>query len=235
MTTYTQLVQRLREIKDMGYVRTHRAGPTGIGKTLEDLMGIKENNVPGPNAAMVELKSERKNASNMVTLFTKSPLPRGANSALLERHGYESAVGNRRKKLHTTVNARTYNQLRGKPGLKIDVGKSQISLIDAKNEVLGHWDRETLRNSFEKKLRKLLYVKADARGCGAEEEFWFNEAWFLSGFNFDSFVNLMRKTIILVDIRMGQYPDGRPHDHGTAFRVFPDQLDVCFGHRKTIV
>jgi len=60
-------------IKEMGYVKTHRTGNTGIGKTLEDLLGITENNVPGPNAAMVELKSVRKNVSSMLTLFTKSP------------------------------------------------------------------------------------------------------------------------------------------------------------------
>ena len=89
--------------------------------------------------------------------------------------------------------------------------------------------------SFERKLPKLLYVKADARGKGAEEEFWFNEAWLLSGFDFTNFVQLLMKGVIYIDIRMGQYSDGRIHDHGTAFRVFPDKLDLCFSHRKKIM
>jgi hypothetical protein len=38
-------------------VETHRAGSTGIGKTLEDLLGIEENNVPGPDAVGVELQT----------------------------------------------------------------------------------------------------------------------------------------------------------------------------------
>ncbi|HRR95408.1 MAG TPA: MvaI/BcnI family restriction endonuclease [Candidatus Ratteibacteria bacterium] len=70
---------------------------------------------------------------------------------------------------------------------------------------------------------------------GSNEEFWFNEAWLLSGFNFDNFLNLLREGTILVDIRIGQYPDGRPHDHGTGFRVSPDKLDLCFLHRETIL
>jgi len=37
----------------------------------------------------------------------------------------------------------------------------------------------------------------------------------------------------LVDIRIGQYPDGRPHDHGTGFRVLPDKLDLCFSNRNS--
>ncbi len=82
MTGYDELIRRLREIEEMGYIRTHRAGNTGVGKTLEDLLGIKENNIPGPNSAMIELKSARKNAKSMLTLFTKSPLPEKANSVL---------------------------------------------------------------------------------------------------------------------------------------------------------
>jgi len=45
---FEEFVERLQEIESMGYVETHRAGNTGIGKTLEDLLGIEENNIPGP-------------------------------------------------------------------------------------------------------------------------------------------------------------------------------------------
>jgi len=228
------LIKKLKSIKEMGYVKTHRTGNTGIGKTLEDLLEITENNVPGPNAAMIELKSARKNVSSMLTLFTKSPLPPKANSVLLERFGYESARGNKRKELHTTVNAKEYNRLKGKPGFKIDIQKDRVNLITIQKEIVGYWDKETLKNSFEKKLPKLLYVKAEAKDKGSNEKFWFNEAWLLSGFNFENFLNLLKEGIILVDIRIGQYPDGRPHDHGTGFRVFPDKLDLCFEYRERI-
>jgi len=229
------LIKRLREIKEKGYIKTHRTGNTGVGKTLEDLLGITENNIPGPNAAMIELKSERKNTSSMLTLFTKSPLPPKANAVLLERFGYKSARGNERKELHTTVNAKEFNTLKGTPGFKIDIQKDRINLITAEKEVVGYWDKETLKNSFERKLPKLLYVKADAKGTGANETFHFNEAWLLSGFDFENFIHLLKEGVIFVDIRIGQYQDGRPHDHGTGFRVFPDKLDLCFSHRERIM
>jgi len=235
MITYPELIEKLKAIKGMGYIKTHRAGTTGIGKTLEDLLGIVENNIPGPNAAMIELKSARKNVSSMLTLFTKSPLPRKANSVLLQRFGYESARGNKRKELHTTVNARGYNQLKGEPGFKINIQNDKVNLINTHDEILGYWDKETLKKSFERKLPKLLYVKAEVKGRGSNEEFWFNEAWLLSGFNFDNFLSLLKEGTILVDIRIGQYPDGRSHDHGTGFRVFPDKLDLCFEYREKIM
>jgi len=50
--SYQELIEKLKELKRRGFVRTHRRGDTGIGKTLEDVLGIQENNVPGPNACM---------------------------------------------------------------------------------------------------------------------------------------------------------------------------------------
>jgi len=79
MITYEEMVKKLIEIKEMGFIRTHRSGNTGVGKTLEDLLGIKENNIPSPNGIKTELKSARKNAKSMLTLFTKSPLPPKCN------------------------------------------------------------------------------------------------------------------------------------------------------------
>ena len=235
MIGYGKLIRRLLEIKDMGYVKTHRTGNTGVGKTLEDLLGIKENNIPGPNAAMIELKSARKNTKSRLTLFTKSPLPRKANSVLLERFGYRSAKGNRKKELHTTVNAKEFNTLKGNAGFKIEITRNCINLITYEEEIVGYWEREMLRKSFERKLPKLLYVKAETKDMGSNEKFWYNEAWLLSGFNFKNFVKLLRQGVIVVDIRIGQYPDGRVHDHGTAFRILPDKLDLCFKHRKRIM
>ena len=78
MKTYQELLKTLKKIKQQGFIKTHREGPTGIGKTLEDLLGIKENAVPGPDAILTELKSARKGSPSMLTLFTKSPLPHAA-------------------------------------------------------------------------------------------------------------------------------------------------------------
>ncbi len=235
MISYEEMVGKLREIKNMGWIRTHRSGTTGIGKTLEDLLGIPENNIPSPNGIRVELKSARKNATSMLTLFTKSPLPDSANTVLLRRFGYPSRRENGRNELHTTVNAVDFNNLRGRKGFKIIISCDRIELITPDLEIVGYWDRETLKESFERKLPKVLYVKAESRGTGDNEEFWFNEAWLLSEFDFNSFVNLLREKVILVDIRIGQYPDGRPHDHGTGFRVLPVKLDLCFLHREKII
>ena len=173
---FNEFVRKLGEIKQMRFVKTNRRGDTGIGKTLEDLLGIEENNIPGPNGSMIELKSARKNAKSMLTLFTKSPEPKKANSALLQRYGYPSKKGTGEKELHTTVSASGYNTLKGEIGFKIEIGDDRIELVSGSKEVLGYWSKDILRERFTRKMPRLLYVKAETRGRGADEEFWFNEA-----------------------------------------------------------
>ena len=54
MLLYTkeELVEKLKQIRNQGWIKNARTGNAGgIGNTLEDLMGIEENNLPIPNAA----------------------------------------------------------------------------------------------------------------------------------------------------------------------------------------
>lgn len=146
-----ETVQRLKELKREGYIKTHRVGQTGIGKTLEDLLDIEENNIPISNTTFAELKSARKSSHSMLTLFTKSPLPEKANSQLLDRFGYVTSLSKGRKILHTTANATEYNILRGQEGFKINVAEGKLSLISRDREEVGFWDESTLKNAFEKK------------------------------------------------------------------------------------
>ncbi len=237
MLSYEEFVKRLKEIKEMGWIKTHRTGPTGIGKTLEDLLGIKENNIAGPDHEKFELKSTRKHTTSMLTLFTKSPLPRGVNSQLLQRFGYPSRTrANGQKELHTTIKASEFNTILGQQGFKVEVRNNRLYLLSAEsNEELAYWEKETLKERFEAKYPGLMYVKTSSRGRGSSEEFLFDEAYLLEDFSFKNFISLIEQSVIVTDIRIGQYPDGRPHDHGTGFRVQQNKLDSCFSKRKKII
>lgn len=57
INTLNDFIQEYKKIVAMGWIKTHRSGPTGIGKTLEDLLGITENNIDGPDFGDYELKS----------------------------------------------------------------------------------------------------------------------------------------------------------------------------------
>ena len=70
--------EELKKIKRKGFIKSLRKDNTGIGYTLEETLGIKENNNGEPdftyNGLKVELKAQRKKAGSRVTLSTKSPI-----------------------------------------------------------------------------------------------------------------------------------------------------------------
>lgn len=236
MKNYAELILGLKNIKEMGFVKTHRSGNTGIGKTLEDLLGVEENNIAGPNGHMTELKGGRRQSSSMLTLFTKSPLPKGVNSMLLDGYGYPYKQN---KALHTTLPVSAFNTLRGEPGFRINITTDRVEIVHHKpykSMPTPYWDKETLRQSFLRKYPdKLLYVKADSKGRGMDESFHYNEAYLLAGFSFSRFTDLLSTGDIRTDIRIGQHPNGRPHDHGTGFRINPGKLDLCFEDRRQVL
>ena len=42
MKTFDELVEGIKELKKRGFIKAHRSDDTGIGKTLEDELGIEE-------------------------------------------------------------------------------------------------------------------------------------------------------------------------------------------------
>lgn len=235
--TLEDFVREFKEIRDKGWIKTHRSGPTGIGKTLEDL-GIPENNAGEPDFGEYELKSTRRNSQSMLTMFTKSPEPSGSNTYLLNKYGYVSPnYGNDRKVLHSTLSAGRFTPIfETGQSLRIHCGVDRIS-IESRTEIENvFWTRDILKNTFNNKYRnKFVYVKADHRGKGQNEEFLFMEAYEVSGFDYGKMIDLLEAGKIFVDLRIGQYPDGRTHDHGTGFRIRENDHPLLFAKQIRLV
>lgn len=230
--TLEDFIVKFKEIKEMGWIKTHRAGNTGIGKTLEDLLGITENNIQGPDFGNYELKSGRVNSNSMLSLITKSPEPAKSNQKLVNKFGYYSDKSRNQEKkvLHTTLKTgvdtsiyNTGNTLR--PAYIEDYetkhGPLQVlTLISNFGMEEVYWPIETFKNLINKKLGKeFVYVRAESRGTGANEEFKYTEAYLLSGIDSENIIELIKRGIMYIDIRIGQYADGTCHDHGTGFRI----------------
>jgi len=244
--TYQELLEGLKKLKKEGFIESHRSDDTGIGKTLEDELGVPENNFDGPDGLLTELKSARKKSSSMLTLFTKSPSPRGINTKLRDEYGYPDEEFRDRNSLHTTINAVDFNNLKGKKGFKLTEKEDRIEITPfypptkIKDMPTAYWLKETLKESIAKKYEhQLLYVKADSRKIGKKEEFHYTDAYILRGFDPNSFFHKLKDGIFDIDIRLGYYhtgpKKGKSHDHGTGVRIRPSLLDECFSYRKKVL
>lgn len=231
--TFEHFVDRLGRVKELGFLETHRSGNTGIGKTLEDLLSIEENNIPGPDAVGVELKSTRRQSNNLTTLFTKEP-PRVErnlwNQALVKRLGYTDSQD--RRALKVTLEPDRPNS----QGFYLSYTDRAISVDHEEYGTCALYPIGLLRETFEQKLPELVLVIADVRRIEGQEFFWYNEAYHLEDFDPVSFLELMRDGVITLDIRMHIKPNGNIRNRGTAWRILDDsKLDEAFENRTPLL
>nr|DAV38973.1 MAG TPA: MvaI/BcnI restriction endonuclease family [Caudoviricetes sp.] len=234
---------KLKDISDKGYISTLRKGDTGIGQTLEQLLELEENNLSLPDinlnlevkaAKKAELKAFRKNTDSMLTLFTKEPLSnlaRGRDRYLLETFGYTSLDPSKEKDLYTTITALDYNS----QGFKLVVKENALLLSHKTIPLDIHWPYELLKKVFEQKLPALVVVLANTRGIEFDEQFHYNEAYYLQGFNFQDFMTAVSKGYIKVDLRMHLRANNTVRNHGTAFRIVKSKLYTCFDYKLPLL
>jgi hypothetical protein len=261
MKIYTkpQLIAELKKIAAEGWIENRRHGNQGgIGNTLEDLLGIKENNLPIPNAAEWELKSQRLNTTSLTTLFHIEPSPRAIGfvpQLLLPMYGWKhSEAGNKYSAKEMSFRQTIHGNASSDRGfmVKIDrIEKKVLISFDAKkvsdkhidwlnqvNENIGlnelnpqpYWGFDDLANKAGTKLLNCFYVQANSKKENDKEYYHYCKVMMLQKFNFDGFLNALEKGDILVDF------DARTgHNHGTKFRMRQNCLPKLYEKITMIV
>ena len=229
--TLKQITQSLKELSERGWIRSNRAHNKGIGKTLEDHLGIKENNIALPDFGVMELKSQRVNTISMMTLFTKSP-DGITNAEIRKRFGYPDKEFPKIKILHQTISGGKRNAM-GFQAI-IDDGQGKL-LILKKGKLLGHYELEFLRKKAVEKIGNgLILVRAETKKLRGHEYFHYKDAYLLKEIDPTKFLAHSK-----YDIRLGVYHSGakagQPHDHGSAFRLTEEALPLLFKIHKKIL
>jgi len=232
--TLKEVQNKLREIKNKGFVKSLRRGSTGIGYTFERLFGVKENNIPIPDiGGRVEIKTIRRDSQSLITLFTFN---RGVwhirQKELIQRYGYIDNKG--RFALKNTV-------FYGKPilqklGLEINEHKNTIHLIDVTTKkAVATWDVYVIVGKFMTKLSRLLIVLAYRKIIKGKEYFHYNEAYLLTNPSPRSFIKAFKKSLIGIDLRIHLKESGAVRNRGTAFRIKEKNLIELYEHRKKLI
>lgn len=261
MKTYTKesLIAALQEIKERGWIPNGRPGNVGgVGNTLEDLLGIQENNLPIPNAAEWELKCQRAGTTALTTLFHLEPSPRAlkfVSSILLPKYGWKHGLAG----TSYSVNELSFRQTihgreRSDRGFMVKVDRADrkvlisfdVSKVDprhaewletVKNRVgLGelspqpYWGFEDLHHKAGTKLLNTFYVQAQVMKDGDKEFFHYNRILILRGFSVDNFVTAIVEGNVLIDF------DARSgHNHGTKFRLRQNARPMLYSEILEVV
>ena len=174
--TLPKIKKALKEISEKGWIKSNRLHDTGIGKTLEDILGLAENNIALPDFGVMELKSQRINTVSMLTLFTKSP-DGITNNELRQRFGYPDYEFPKIKILHQTIE----NGKKNRMGFCCKINEKQNKLFIMKdNKKVGYYSLEFLRKKAAEKIGNGVFlVLAETKRKKDGEYSHYKEAYIL--------------------------------------------------------
>lgn len=196
------------------------------GRLLEQLLGIVENNMDSPDLKDWEVKFH--GGGTLITLFHKDPQPRGVVRLLVHEHGWNDEK-NRISFRHT---------LGGESPRGFYVVNDSDRIIvrhRTKDTVNPYWKHNTLLNIAGAKLRRLIVVKGKLVKHPVRAV-TFTEATAYWDFNVSGFFDAIVKGKILIDFdaRTKEGAGSGLRNHGTKFRIHPDNLLAMFEHSKKI-
>lgn len=248
------LITALQKIRDRGWIPNARPGNVGgVGNTLEDLLGIEENNLPIPNATEWELKSQRAQTGALNTLFHMEPSPRGVKFVpriLIQKYGWRHQLAGIQYPESEMSFRQTINCLdRSDRGFKVDVDKINSKILvtfDSKKVDPRHsawlknveeraglgeldpqpyWGFNDLFHKAGTKLLNCFYVQADVMKQNGKEFFYYKRILILQDFNLGDFIRAIETGDVLVDF------DARSgHNHGTKFRLRQEARPRLYHH-----
>jgi hypothetical protein len=256
--TKQSLIEELKAIAAMGWVPNARRGNIGgIGNTLEDMLGIKENNLPIPNAAEWELKAQRLNSTALTTLFHIEPSPRAIRfvpQVLLPNYGWAHQEDGKKYATGEMSFRQTIHGLTSSDrGFMVKVDRSEKKVLisfDPDSVDIRHkawlalvkkrvglkeldpqpyWGFDDLEHKAGTKLLNAFYVQAEVKTVRGKEYYKYNKVMMLQKFGFDGFLKAIEEAKILVDF------DARSgHHHGTKFRMRQDSWPMLY-EKQTII
>ncbi len=230
-----ELLGMLRTIGGQGWVPNLRAGPTGVGYTLETMLGIPANSSKAPDYKGIEIKAGRVKSGNK-TLFTKTPnwkLSRLKSSTdiMIERGRF--APDRNRHQLYHSIYANKPNSY----DLQLDVDLNKgilhqvchVADVSVKDVL---WEFQTLQDALSKKHKETFWVDTKTRLSGADEEFFYYKGVYTRSPNVDAFPLLIAIGEVFIDYRIFEKSPGKAADKGYAFRMKKTKLESLFGKPK---
>ena len=227
-----ELLQKLKNIGQMGWIETMRSGDTGVGYTLETLLGISANSNKTPDYKGIEIKSGRFGSVNQ-TLFSKTPnwtISRLQSSLeILKTRGRYSVEKSRNQLFHSILGNKP-NSYGLQLHVDFEVGRLYQFCLEADKRIDDVvWELRALKEALDMKHRQTFWVKTKTRHEGQTESFLYSEAVYTRAPNVDALPLLLQLGEVFVDYTIKETQTGGAKDQGFLFRMKQSNLKSLFG------
>jgi len=223
-----ELLNKLRDIAHMGFVKSLVNADTGVGRTLEALLGIEMNSSKSPDYNGIELKSFREKKSTRKGLFGKTPnwdLSKfKSRTEILNAFGYwESGIF----RLYNTIRATGRNA----QGLILKVKYEEDWLVEnSDNPKIGDflvWELEVLRAALLKKHKETFWITTQSKKIDGNEFFQYKLVDHTKNPRIDQFETLIETGAITLDYPIKRQ-NGKVEDKGCNFKLKASCIELMF-------
>ena len=232
-----ELLNKIRNIHNRGYIPSITPGDPGVGDTLENALGIQRNHIQAPDYKGIELKATRlsragyRRASTRNTLFTKVPDEGMTYRQIIDTYGkwqtprYQTEP---RFQLYETFRVSRPNAY----GLQLDVDVNNDRLVmlhvnpNCTRTYVSSWILTNLKQTLLIKHHETFWVKAEAIMKDGIEYFRYDKILHTKNPNTSLVAPLLETDKITVDLAAHYEPDGKWRDHGMLFKMKPEDITL---------
>lgn len=228
-----ELLSKLRLIGNQGYIKSLVNSDTGIGRTLEKLLGIEMNSSKNPDYKGIELKSFRDSRGTRKGLFAKTPnweLSKFKSRVeILDNFGYwETGVF----RLYNTIRATGRNA----QGLILKIQNDKNWLVEnSDRSEIGDflvWELDILKKTLSEKHKETFWISTDSKKEDGNEYFLYKSVEHTKNPLVNQFELLIDIGAITVDYNMKRLADGKVEDKGCNFKLKPSAMSLLFPPSK---
>ena len=205
-----ELLSKMKQISNRGFIKSLRTGDTGVGFTLETLLGIPANSSKTPDYKGIEIKSSR-TRNKKGTLFSMVPNWKLSNiktaDELVLKRGRPNPKWNNFKTIFHTIKGNKENNW----GLKLNLDENFIHQVFNNNGIEQKdvcWLLEDFESRISKKHKETFWIEVETRGTKVNEEFHYKKLIHTGDIDVSNIPFLISTGIISLDYLLWERREG---------------------------
>jgi MvaI/BcnI restriction endonuclease family len=216
-----------------GWVESLREGDTGIGFTLETMLGITENNDKKADFLGIEVKAKHKKIAHKsegkLNLFQQGPVW----TQKLEGRERIRVIGAQNEEGQFTC----YSQITTKPNnLALSLSMQALTIELKKERIdIGYWLHSKLAERLHEKHQRAAFVWASEKIVKSTKYFCYDDLIYCEQPSIENFLSLVEQNQIVFEFTMSEKTDGTIRNHGYPWRLNrSDLLDQLFAFKAKL-
>lgn len=228
-----ELLVRLKVISSRGFIKSVSKGSTGVGRTLQSLLGLPftSNGKTVVNGLNINARRVgKKQHSNRVNLFAQVP-----NWSLSECKSTKEFIlkyGYGKDSLNKRLNCTVTHQIENSLGLKFLMDPENLLLhevfVDANNLIPAlTWEIPKLLERMSSSHGDTFWIEAECTNYGGSEYFNYRYLEYSGYPRVENFPDLIKSGTITMD-HLISMNGKRVIEKGPLFKIKPDNLSLLF-------